>query len=290
MERIKKALEQAERDREVGSGLEKVESSTAAFEAVDPVTPQRQSSRENHSSSDHDADDFRGQRSRIVDVSVETREENRLVAALPDHELTDAYRILRTRVLQAMNANRWNALAITSPATGCGKSLTSINLAISLAREVNRTVLLADFDLRNPSIHKSFGYEPELGLSDYLFGEVALEDILFSPSVERLVVLPGRESIHNSSEMLRSPKTVALVEELKQRYDDRLIIFDLPPILAVDDALAFAPYVDAMLMVAENGTTQKEDLEKALDILQGTPLIGTVLNKSDTPFTGYKTT
>jgi len=224
---------------------------------------------------------------RVVDVPIDVLERNRLVAAVPDHEMTDAYRILRTRVLHAMNSNRWNALAITSPATGSGKTLTAINLAMSLAREVNRTVLLADFDLRNPCVHKYFGYEPQLGLSDYLFHDTPLQDILFSPSVDRLAVLPGRESVHNSSEMLRSPKMITLVEELKQRYTERLVIFDLPPILAVDDALAFAPYTDAMLMVAENGATQREDLETALKILKDTPLIGTVLNKSESPYTRY---
>lgn len=269
MERIQKALDQAKRQRSAA----KQESDRQ--ETKEPVHPVESGE------SVMSATAVRYSRTKVVDVPQKVLEQNRLVAALPNHELTDVYRILRTRVLQSMNSNRWNALAITSPATGSGKTLTSINLAISLAREINRTVLLADFDLRNPNIHSYFGYKPELGLSDYLFHDAPLGEVLFSPSIDRLVVLPGRESVHNSSEMLRSPKMVKLVEELKGRYKDRLIIFDLPPILAVDDALAFAPYTDAMLMVAENGATQREDLEKALEILKGTPLVGTVLNKSD---------
>jgi len=196
MDRIKKALEQAERDR--GTPVE--QSNARAVEAIEP---RQRLDPEQSPTAVQDMMSVQYGRTKIVDVSPETLEKNRLVAAIPEHELTDAYRILRTRVLQAMNANQWNALAITSPETGCGKSLTSINLAISLAREVNRTVLLADFDLRNPSVHTYFDYEPELGLSDYLFNDAPLADILFSPSVERLVVLPGRESVHNSSEMLR---------------------------------------------------------------------------------------
>lgn len=275
MERIKKALEQAERDRS--------ELSQEAQQApIHPVESIPSGDRE------HADTAVMFQHTKIVDVPADVLERNRLVAALPEHELTDAYRILRTRVLQSMNNNRWKALAISSPATGAGKTLTAINLAISLAREVNRTVLLADFDLRNPSIHSYFGYEPELGLSDYVFRDAPLEDILFSPSIERLVVLPGRESIHNSSEMLRSPKMVSLVDDLKSRYSERMVIFDLPPILAVDDALAFSPYTDAMLMVAENGATQKEDLEKALSMLKDTPLVGTVLNKSESPYSSYR--
>ena len=288
MDRIKKALEQAERDR--GKRVEEVRSSSveAVDSAVLAAPPKAREVPEPKPMPVQDLTNVQYRRTKVIDVSPETLEKNRLVTAIPEHELTDAYRILRTRVLQAMNANRWNALAITSPATGCGKSLTSINLAISLAREVNRTVLLADFDLRSPSIHTYFNYEPELGLSDYLFNDASLEDMLFSPSVDRLVVLPGRESVHNSSEMLRSPRMISLVDELKKRYSERLVIFDLPPILAVDDALAFAPYTDAMLMVAENGATQKEDLETALKVLKDTPLIGTVLNKSDAPYSRYK--
>lgn len=278
MEKIQQALKRAEADRKKAKthdGERPVEPEQAATDAQ-PELPASLSDT-----------GIMFSQTRIVEVSDDVLEQNRLVAALPNHEMTDAYRVLRTRVLHSMNSHHWKSLAITSPATGSGKTLTAINLAISLAREVNRTVLLADFDLRNPSIHKYFGYQPEFGLSDYILSGVPIEQILFSPSVDRLVVLPGRESIHNSSEMLRSPKIVNMVEELKARYADRLVIFDLPPILALDDALAFAPYTDAMLMVAENGATQREDLEKALDILDGTNVIGTVLNKAESVKSSY---
>jgi protein-tyrosine kinase len=268
MERIRKALEQAEQDRskrKENTGATPIESGASVSSEASESSP---------------AQDIAFKRTRILEVSNETLENNRVVAAIPGHALTDVYRILRTQVLQEMDRNGWNTLAITSPATGAGKTLTAINLAVSLAREVGRTVLLADFDLRHPSIHSYFDYEPEYGLSDYLFHDAPLEKILFSPTVDRLVVLPGRESIPNSSEMLRSPKMVQLVQELKDRYSNRLVIFDLPPVLAIDDALAFRPYTDALLMVAENGATRKGDLEDALELLKGTPIIGTVLNKA----------
>jgi capsular exopolysaccharide synthesis family protein len=194
--------------------------------------------------------------------------------------MKDAYRMLRTRVLQTMRENNWTSIAVTGPASGCGKTLTAINLAISLAMEVTHTVQLVDLDLRKPSVHRHFNYTPEVGLGDYLKRDVPIQQIMFTPSIERLVVLPGREAIQNSSEMLRSPKMVALVNELKHRYPDRLVVFDLPPILAADDALAFSPYTDAMLLVAEAGGTSQEDLQKSLDVLKGAPVIGTVLNKA----------
>lgn len=280
MEKIQQALKRAEADREqvtrqhVQPDVESTSSDESASAAAQAAVPLADTV-------------IMYKQTKVVEVPDDVLEHNRLVAALPSHELTDAYRVLRTRVLQSMNSNRWRALAITSPATGSGKTLTAINLAISLAREVNRTVLLADLDLRNPSIHRYFGYEPEYGLSDYLFNDIPIDKMLFTPSIDRLVVLPGRESIHNSSEMLRSPKMVTMVEELKARYTERLTIFDLPPILALDDALAFAPYTDAMLMVAENGATQREDLEMALQMLEGTHVIGTVLNKSEPVQSSY---
>ena len=293
MERIRQALEQAEQDRSKLQTAAKpaapaVQAPTPveAKEPPAPAVPVEQSPEvELNGRSASVAEEVEIQYSCTKNISVdpEVLERNRIVSALPEHELTDAYRVLRTRILQNLNANDWNSLAITSPATGCGKTLTSINLAISLAREINRTVLLADFDLRRPSIHEYFDYEPQYGLSDFLRHDVPLEEVLFSPSIDRLSILPGREAITNSSEMLRSPKMERLVSELKGRYKDRLVIFDLPPLLALDDAIAFKPYPDAMLLVAEDGETKKDDLLKSIEMLQGTPLLGTVLNKSHNP-------
>ncbi len=260
MERIRKALEQAGRDRAQNFG--------EARPAAAGGTPQDL------------ATGVRYTYTKTVEVPERVLVENRLIAAVPGHEHKDAYRMLRTRVLQSMRENNWTSVAVTGPASGCGKTLTSINLAISLAMEVTHTVLLVDLDLRKPSIHEYFGYQPEFGLTDYLVRDVPVNQIMFSPSIERLVVLPGRETIQNSSEMLRSPKMVALVNEIKHRYPDRLVVFDLPPILAADDALAFAPYTDAMLLVAEAGGTSRDDLQKALEVLKSAPVIGTVLNKA----------
>jgi capsular exopolysaccharide synthesis family protein len=269
MERIRKALEQAGRERAQGDSGDTGNFRQPGANTVDLTAGLKYT------------------HTRVVEVSPAALLEHRVIAALPEHELKGSYRMLRTRVLQAMREKGWNSLAITGPASGCGKTLTAINLAVSLAMEVTNTVLLVDLDLRKPSIHEYFGYQPEYGISDYLFNDIKVSEVLFSPSIDRLVVLPGREAIHNSSEMLRSPRMVRLVNELKTRYPDRLVVFDLPPILAADDALAFAPYTDAFLLVAESGGTSREDLQKALDVLKSTPIIGTVLNKTAAPKGGY---
>ena len=131
------------------------------------------------------------------------------------------------------------------------------------------------------------GLKPDAGISDYLTKSVAMNEVLVNPGIERLVVMPGRELIENSSELLASPAMGRLVQELKTRYPSRLVIFDLPPLLATDDALAFAPYVDAFLLVFRDGKTTKAEVEHSMEILKAIPIVGTVLNGSDERLSAY---
>ena len=207
-------------------------------------------------------------------------ERNRILLGGCDSSANTAYQMLRTLALQKMRENGWTCIAVTSARTGEGKTVTAINLALSLAREVNHTVLLADFDLRHPAVHHVLGYKPQKSLSHYLFNGAPLQDILVNPGIERFVVLPCGDPIPYSSEMLSSPQMVSLVSELKERYRERIVIFDLPPVLETDDPLAFSPYVDAFLFVVEEGKTTQEELTRSMDMLGTAPLLGTVLNKS----------
>lgn len=224
---------------------------------------------------------------RVVKVDESVLRQNRVLTPNQHDQVASAYKVLRTQVLQRLRSNQWNTIAVTSPRPGEGKTLTAINLAISLAREHNVTVLLVDMDLRRPSIHKYFGYEPPFGFSDYLLHNRPITDMLFNPGIERLVVLPGRDSIDNSSEMLGTSTMLALMHELKRRYMRRVIIFDLPPALYGDDVLAFVPQVDATLLVIAEGKTLRADLERVHQILQGTTLLGTVINQAKTSVAGY---
>lgn len=266
MERIREALERARREREGGSSS-LLAGDKRSESRVDPGAP------------------ITYTQTRTVHVPPRLLYQNRIVSALGAGPFTDAFKILRTRVLRAMRANNWNALAITSPGEHEGKTLTAINLAISIAMEVGQTVLLVDADLRHPSVHQYFGLTPDFGLSDYLLANEAIEDLLIHPGIAGFVFMPGGRSLQNSSEMLSSPKMSELVRELKARYPARTIIFDLPPALSAADALAFAPHVDASLLVVEECKTQGDDLERAVEVLQGaTNLLGVVLNKSrETP-------
>ena len=260
MERIKQALEKARLERQKTGRMSGSSPDADTRRAPIPVTYTH---------------------TRTVDVAESFLRERRIIAGFKQNTFTDAYKILRTQVLQRLREKGWNSLAVTSPGINEGKTVTAINLAISLAMEVNYTVLLVDADLRHPSVHTYFGLETEYGLSDYLTADKPLSELFIHPAnIPGFVVLPGGKPLANSSEMLNSPKMARLVEELKNRYPSRIVLFDLPPLLSAADALSFSPYVNAALLVIEEGKTQAQDVKHAVGLLQGTTLIGTVLNKS----------
>ena len=269
MERIKEALERARSTQKAGESTR----TTNAAMAVGGI----QSGESGISYS----------QTRVHQISPAILRENRVLMGGINDEATSAYKVLRTQVLQRMVSRAWNALAVTSPGPAQGKTLTAVNLAVSLAREVHHTVLLVDLDLRNPSIHQCFGINPDKGISDFLLRGTPINEILVNPGIERLVILPGRESLPNSSEILASPQMSQMVEELKSRYPSRFVLFDLPPTLSADDAMAFAPYVDAALLVIEEGKTTSDELMQTINLLGQVQIIGTVLNKSAEKITPY---
>lgn len=273
MERIKEALERAREERTQTGG---------SFGNLSQPIAARAKNAES-------VEQIKYTQTRNIKVSRDFMREKRIVSSSEPGIYSDSFKILRTQILQRMRENNWNALAITSPGENEGKTLSAINLAISLAMEVDQTVLLVDADLRHPSVHHYFGMADGPGLSDYLTSDMPLGDMLVHPGIGRFVFLPGGKPLLNSSEMLGSPKMAQLVQELKNRYPSRIVLFDLPPILSAADALAFSPYVDAALLVVEEARTRKESLIRAAELLDGTNLIGTVLNKSLEPDAEVKT-
>ncbi len=216
-----------------------------------------------------------------INSPTELQRENRLVSACGHTEYADAFKILSTQVIQRMEEHHWKSLAITSVSGDAGASTTAVNLGISIAREIEYTVLLVDANLRNPSIHKLFGIKPKYGLADYLKGNIELADVLIKPdNIDHFVLLPAGDPIPDSAEMLGSPRMCALVEELKERYPKRMVLFDLPSVLGTADTLAFSPCADAVLLVVEDDVTREADLKTAVEYLSTTNIIGTVLNKA----------
>jgi protein-tyrosine kinase len=220
-------------------------------------------------------------RTRSLDIPLSVLRQRRVMAAYDKGPFVDAFKILRTQVMQRLREHDWNVLGVTSPGHGEGKTLTAVNLAVSLAMETAQTVLLVDANLRNPSVHEVFGLDDYPGLTEYLLDNELLEDLLVHPGIGRFVLLPGGRAISNSTEILTSPKMLALVEELKHRYPARIVIFDLPPLLHTADVIAFSPYTDALLLVVEEGKTTAEEVQRALSLVKNSrPVLGTVLNKA----------
>ena len=227
------------------------------------------------------------QQTQVQQLDPAVLRENRVICGSEDAIGLTAYKMLRTQVMQRMAARGWNALAITSPTPADGKTTTAINLAVSLAREMHQTVLLVDMDLRNPCMHKYFGLKSNKGIGDFLLHGTSLSEILVNPGIERLVLLPGSEPLENSSEILASPAVGVMVQELKKRYPSRMVLFDLPPVLSADDALSFAPYVDAFLLVLREGKTTREEVQHSFEILKDATILGTVLNASNDKISSY---
>ena len=193
-------------------------------------------------------------------------------------ELAETFRMLRNQVLQRLHAQGHNLLAVTSPRRTQGKSLTALNLALTLAADHDLTVLLVDADLGGGGLQKLFGLADLPGLGEHLAHGVPLPGLLVNPGVDRLVLLPaGQGSGLNSAELLASRAAQLLVQDLRQRYADRLIVVDLPAVLDTADAVAFLPHVQATLVVVEEHTRALADLERCRELLAPFHVIGTVL-------------
>jgi len=198
----------------------------------------------------------------------------------PPSEIYSAFKRLRNQIIKRLQENGWTTVAITSPSRVSGTTLTAINLAISIARDFSYTVLLVELDLVNPSFRQVLGFNQRQGIVDHLLRDVPIAEILLDPGIDRLVVIPAGSPVTNSSELLASPKMTRLLGELTLRYEHRIVLFDLPAVLAIDDAKAFSPFVDCALLVVEEGETRVNDVRRALDHLKSTKILGVVLNRS----------
>lgn len=203
--------------------------------------------------------------------------------------LSESFRMLRNQVLQRMRADGHTLLAVTSPRPIEGKSMTAVNLALTMAADYDSAVLLVDADLSGRGLQSLFGLAGAPGLSDHLADGRPLHELLVNPGVPRLVLLPaGREPVLNSSELLATRAAQQSIQEMKQRYRDRYVIVDLPPLLDTADALAFLPQADTTLLVVEEHSTAVQDVEAAGELLAPFPPIGTVMSQAREPEPGTR--
>ena len=222
-------------------------------------------------------------RTRVMPVSRDTFRRNRIVAMEEMSPVADQFKLLRTHLFHRTRPGGLNTIQITGFSPGEGKSLVAVNLAISIARDARQTTLLVDIDFRNPSVHALLGLSPAPpGLKQYFLDGHPLEDLLISPGIDKLTVLPAGGRIPHSTELIGSPAMEALVTELKERYPDRYVIFDTPPIAECPDPLVFSEYVDAMVLVARADHTRSDTVKAVMDLVPRQKVLGIVLNDMKT--------
>jgi len=210
-------------------------------------------------------------------------------ALAADERAAAAYRMIRTRLLHRVRGNNLQSIAITSPEAGEGKSVTAINLALSLARDPTSNVVLLDLDMRNPSVCRYLGIKPPHELVSYFTGDVSANDVLFSIGPENLALAGSLASTDLASELLGSGRLEALQQYIASVIPNPVILLDLPPVLVTDEALLVAPRVDATLLVVAEGQTRRDALVRARTVLADFNLVGVLLNRSteSTGASGY---
>ena len=200
--------------------------------------------------------------------------------------LAEEYRMIKRPLLaNAFGSNplkNGNLIMVTSSLPGEGKTFTAINLAISIAMELDRTVLLVDADVAKPRMPEYLGFSAEHGLLDILRqGTRDLSNVILRTNIDKLSILPAGRTYARATELLASEAMDRLIAELANRYPDRLVIFDSPPLLATSEAGVLASHMGQIVMVAEIDKTPKNALREALSRLDGAcDVIGMVLNKS----------
>jgi exopolysaccharide/PEP-CTERM locus tyrosine autokinase len=210
-----------------------------------------------------------------------THIENPLLATLcdPHSPVSEEYRKLKSVVAAYARKDGFrNVIMVTSSVSSEGKSLTTLNLAITLAQEMDHTVLLVDADLRRPAIQGYLGMEPSKGVSDYLNGEATLSDLLIKTGIGRLTLLPAGTPLKNPVELFSSRKMKDFVAEIKNRYHDRYIIIDTPPVLPFAETRSLCSLADGVLFVIREGQATAENIVESMKALDSTKLIGAVYN------------
>jgi non-specific protein-tyrosine kinase len=225
--------------------------------------------------------------SRAVSLDPVLLARNRCLLHLTNTREAESFRVLRTRVLQRTQAAGASTILVTSALAGEGKTVSAINLSMAIAREFQHTVMLVDADLRKQNIHKYLGFSGERGLIDHLVGTMPLSELITWPGIEKMTLISGGRLVHESAEILGSPRMFDLVAAMKSRYPNRYVIFDAPPVFAGADVLTLAPLVDMIIVVVRAGKTSLDEVARAVQYLPKEKIMGFVLNGSTSPHASY---
>ena len=225
-------------------------------------------------------------RSRRIDIA-RLQASGFVTPELQTSRLMHEFRVIKRPLIQhalgktATTTAHRNLIMVTSAVPGEGKTFVAVNLAISMAMELDCRVLLVDADVISPAVPKVLGLEPAKGLMDLLTEKaMQLGDVLLATNVARLSLLLAGTSHPNASELLASEAMGRLLDEVSSRYPDRIIVFDSPPLLATTESRVLATHMGQVVVVVEAERTTQATLESALSTVENCPMVLTMLNKA----------
>jgi receptor protein-tyrosine kinase len=223
-----------------------------------------------------------------IELDLDKLEEKGFVSTNARRQLiNEEYRAIKRKILGnafgalSKSLKNSNIIMVTSTNPGEGKTFTAVNLALSIALEKDKTVLLVDADVLRPNVMRTLEMENREGLMEYLLGEKSdLSEIMCKTNLENLRIIPAGKSHHLSTELLASEKMYDAVEEFANRYPDRVVIVDTPPLLGINETAILANLAGQALVVAEEGKTKLADIQKAVNQLHPEMAIGFIVNKA----------
>lgn len=205
----------------------------------------------------------------------------------PRSAIAEEYRVIKRPLLRnatdasSARIDNANLIMVTSALPGEGKTFSAINLAVSMAMELDYTVLLVDADVSRPSVFRQLGLPPERGLMDVLAGDVTdLSDVLLRTNVEKLSILPAGMPHQRATELLASESMNRLLKQIASRYPDRIVVFDSPPLLVTTESRVLATHMGQVVVVVESERTTHASVKQALATIESCPIKLMLLNKS----------
>ena len=282
MSTIEKALQKQREKNQQGSGVQasdqQDESSVQANTATtQPESQQGQSQTYNEN-----------QPKELININQEILKEKGIITDSTERQkIKDEFRYIKRKLLNnafgsgASNLDNGNLVMVSSGKPNEGKTFVSINLALSIALEQDKTVLLIDADVIRPSVSAELDISPRKGLVEYLLGDVEnISEVIYNTNINNLKIIPAGEPHHLTSELLTSDKMRQLTQELAKRYSDRMVIFDSPPLIEVNESQVLANLMGQALVVVEESQSKIIDIQKAVDSLDEDLAIGFVINKA----------
>ena len=234
------------------------------------------------------------QKSQRVEINLDALAAAGIVSPnAPRSQIADQYRVIKRPLISiamgkgATLIENGNLIMVTSSLPGEGKSFTAINLAISIAAELDNTVMLVDADVARPSVLRVLGLQPGPGLLDLLLDDSAdLSTMLLKTNIEKLTILPSGTPHERATEMLASDAMSRLLADMGKRYSDRIIVFDSPPLLLTTESRVLATHMGQIVMVVQAEKTRRSDVQEALATIEACPVKMMVLNQARSTMTG----